>query len=86
MFIRRIQSSKAVPAVGGTTKRIVVFLFGGLFAVVSIAALVEKAYGIAALLAIPALLLIAIALRGGRKAVATANEAASVANDIAHLP
>jgi hypothetical protein len=38
MFIRRIDSSKGENPVGGTTKRIVVFLFGALFAVISVAA------------------------------------------------
>jgi hypothetical protein len=86
MFIRRIDSSKTEPSIGGATKRIVVFLFGALFAVLSIAALVERVFGVAALLGIPALVLFAIALRGGKKSVGAAHDAASVVQDIARLP
>ena len=86
MFIRRIDSSKAEHSVGGSTKRIVVFLFGALFAFISIAALVEKAFGVAALLGIPALILFAITLRVRKKSVTTAHDAASVAQDITSSP
>jgi 4-hydroxybenzoate polyprenyltransferase len=86
MLIRRIDSSKGELRVGDTTKRIVVFLFGLLFAVMAGAALSEKAHGVAAFLSVPALVLFAIALWGRRKSVIAANDAASVVEDIANPP
>ncbi len=86
MLIRRIDSSRGERRVGGTTKRIVVFLFGVIFAVLAGAALFEKAHGVAALLGIPALALFAIALWGRRKSVIAAHDAASIVQDIANHP
>lgn len=87
MFIRRHDiSSDSEHRAGDTTKRIIVFLFGALFGVLSGAACFEKAFGFAALFGIPALILILIAMRGGRKSVIAAHEAASVVRDVSHLP
>jgi hypothetical protein len=86
MLIRRIYSSKAESAVGTATKRIAVFLFGVIFATLSVVALFEKAFGVAALFGVPALLLFAVALWGRRRSLDTAHDAASVVEDIAHLP
>ena len=85
MFIRRIDTSKNEPRVGGATTRIAVFLFGAVFAVVAIAALFERAFIVAGLLAFPALILFAIALWGKKKPLAAAQEAASIAEDIGRL-
>jgi heme O synthase-like polyprenyltransferase len=86
MLIRRIDTSKAEPRVGDVTKRIVVFLFGALFAVLSTAAAFAAAYGVAALLGVPAIVLFAITFWGKRKSVVAAEDAASIVKDIAHLP
>jgi hypothetical protein len=44
------------------------------------------AYGLTALFSIPAIILVLIAVRGGRKAVVAAHGAASVVQDVSRLP
>jgi hypothetical protein len=86
VLIRNRNSSSAEPRTGDTTKRIVVFLFGGLFAVLSVAALFQEAFGLAALLGAPALTLFAVAVRGKRTSMIAAHEASTIIEDLAHLP
>lgn len=86
MLIRRVDTSKIEPSVGGTTKRIVVFLFGTIFAAVAIVAAFVESYLVAIVLSLPAIIFFAIALWGQRRSLRAAHDAASVMRDIAHLP
>lgn len=76
------ESEKEISRPGDSTKRIVLFLFGVLFAVLAIAAATGELFGFAAFLGLPALVCFALTLWGNRKTVATAKEF----TDITYLP
>ena len=71
---------------GDTTNRLVVGSAGSLFAVLGVSAAVYGEIGVALFLAVPALVLFVIALRGKRKSVEVAKNASSVIHDISYLP
>ncbi|HEY0968767.1 MAG TPA: hypothetical protein VGD88_15355 [Opitutaceae bacterium] len=80
MAVQYPEPEKEISRPGDSTKRIVVFLFGALFAVLGVAAATKKEFGFAALLGLPALICFAIALWGDRKTVVAAKEFTDITN------